>query len=87
MPNVDKLFASEERARLVEILSTKPKPFNLQIFANVGHGFAVGPLQTSMVDMQTDRTFQSRARLTDPYEKWAKEQSFKSFVDWIEFWL
>ncbi|RDW79350.1 hypothetical protein BP6252_03988 [Coleophoma cylindrospora] len=31
--------------------------------------------------------FASRARLTDPYEKWAKEQSFKSFVDWFDFWL
>ncbi|EYB24206.1 hypothetical protein FG05_35411 [Fusarium graminearum] len=41
----------------------------MQIFSNVGHGFA------------------SRARLTDPYEKWAKEQHFKSFVDWFDFWL
>lgn len=29
----------------------------------------------------------SRARLTDPYEKWAKEQSLKSIVDWLGFWL
>ncbi|PNP86512.1 hypothetical protein FNYG_00214 [Fusarium nygamai] len=31
--------------------------------------------------------FASRARLTDPYEKWAKEASFKSFVDWFDFWM
>ncbi|OJJ70149.1 hypothetical protein ASPBRDRAFT_129961, partial [Aspergillus brasiliensis CBS 101740] len=31
--------------------------------------------------------FASRGRLTDPYERWAKEQSFKSFVEWFDFWL
>ncbi|KAJ1334954.1 dienelactone hydrolase family protein [Microdochium nivale] len=31
--------------------------------------------------------FASRARLTDPYEKWAKEATFRSFVDWFDFWL
>ncbi|KAJ5743423.1 hypothetical protein N7533_010525 [Penicillium manginii] len=31
--------------------------------------------------------FASRAFLSDPYEKWAKEQSFKSFVQWFDFWL
>ncbi|RAQ59960.1 dienelactone hydrolase [Aspergillus flavus] len=31
--------------------------------------------------------FASRARLTDPYERWAKEQSFKGILDWFDFWL
>ncbi|GLA54140.1 hypothetical protein AnigIFM63604_011670 [Aspergillus niger] len=31
--------------------------------------------------------FASRAFLSDPYEKWAKEQSFQSFVQWFDFWL
>ncbi|OJZ84839.1 hypothetical protein ASPFODRAFT_62710 [Aspergillus luchuensis CBS 106.47] len=29
----------------------------------------------------------SRAFLSDPYEKWAKEQSFQSFIQWFDFWL
>jgi hypothetical protein len=37
--------------------------------------------------MCTDIATKSRARLTDPYEKWAKEASFKSFVDWFDFWM
>ncbi|KAJ5221413.1 uncharacterized protein N7469_010300 [Penicillium citrinum] len=69
VPAQDKLFEPIERSRTVEILTEGGKRFNIQIFANVGHGFA------------------SRARLTDPYEKWAKEQSFKGFVDWFDFWL
>ncbi|KAB5518015.1 dienelactone hydrolase [Coniochaeta sp. 2T2.1] len=31
--------------------------------------------------------FASRAFLSDPYEKWAKEQSFRSFVAWFDYWL
>ncbi|KAJ3537006.1 hypothetical protein NM208_g6484 [Fusarium decemcellulare] len=69
VPSTDKLFAPTERSRTVQILTEGAKRFNMQIFSDVGHGFA------------------SRARLTDPYEKWAKEQSFKSFVDWFDFWL
>ncbi|KAI9039898.1 dienelactone hydrolase [Aspergillus affinis] len=69
VPAEDKLFEPAERSRTVEILAEGSKLFNMQIFANVGHGFA------------------SRARLTDPYEKWAKEQSFKSFADWFDLWL
>ncbi|CZS75194.1 unnamed protein product [Fusarium graminearum] len=69
VPATDKLFEPEQRSRTVEILSQGSGRFNMQIFSNVGHGFA------------------SRARLTDPYEKWAKEQHFKSFVDWFDFWL
>lgn len=38
------------------------------------------------MDVLTTR-LKSRARLTNTYEKWAKEQSFKSFVDWFDFWL
>lgn len=69
VPNTDKLFEPKERSRTVEILTEGGKQFNMQIFANVGHGFA------------------SRANLTDPYERWAKEQHLKSFVDWFDFWL
>ncbi|KAL7911408.1 dienelactone hydrolase [Trichoderma velutinum] len=69
VPNTDKLFAPEERSRTVEILTQGGKRFNMQIFSDVGHGFA------------------SRARLTDPYEKWAKEQSFKGFIEWFDFWM
>ncbi|KXJ88812.1 dienelactone hydrolase [Microdochium bolleyi] len=69
VPSQDKLFEVAERNRTVEMLSGAGKHFNMQIFSDVGHGFA------------------SRTRLTDPYERWAKEQSFKSFVDWFDFWL
>ncbi|KAF5705074.1 dienelactone hydrolase [Fusarium mundagurra] len=31
--------------------------------------------------------FASRTRLTDPYEIWAKEQHFKGFIEWFDFWL
>ncbi|EFQ35745.1 dienelactone hydrolase [Colletotrichum graminicola] len=31
--------------------------------------------------------FASRTRLTDPYELWAKEQHFKGFIEWFDFWL
>ncbi|KIW12749.1 hypothetical protein PV08_07935 [Exophiala spinifera] len=31
--------------------------------------------------------FAARAFLEDPYERWAKEQSFRSFVDWFDHWL
>ncbi|CEL06045.1 hypothetical protein ASPCAL07156 [Aspergillus calidoustus] len=67
--NVDGLFMAEQRSRAVEILTQGKKQFNMQVFSDVGHGFA------------------SRAFLSDPYEKWAKEASFKSFVDWFDFWL
>jgi hypothetical protein len=30
---------------------------------------------------------QSRTRLTDPYEVWAKEQHFKGFIEWLDFWI
>ncbi|TXC09235.1 hypothetical protein FocTR4_00004556, partial [Fusarium oxysporum f. sp. cubense] len=69
VPSTDKLFEPAQRSRTIEILTENNKQFNMQVFANVGHGFA------------------SRARLTDPYEKWAKEASFKSFVDWFDFWM
>ncbi|CEI63571.1 unnamed protein product [Fusarium venenatum] len=69
VPAKDKLFEDEQRTRTVEILTQGSGRFNMQIFSNVGHGFA------------------SRGRLTDPYERWAKEQHFKSFVDWFDFWL
>ncbi|KAF5581242.1 dienelactone hydrolase [Fusarium pseudocircinatum] len=67
VPSTDKLFEPEQRSRTIEILTENNKQFNMQVFANVGHGFA------------------SRARLTDLYEKWAKEASFRSFVDWFDF--
>lgn len=41
MPSTDKLFMPEQRARATEILTNGGKSFNLQIFADVGHGFAV----------------------------------------------
>ncbi|KAH7028446.1 dienelactone hydrolase [Macrophomina phaseolina] len=69
VPNTDKLFAPEQRNRAVEIMTKGEKSFNMQIFSNVGHGFA------------------TRAHLSNPYERWAKEQSFKSFVEWFDFWL
>ncbi|CAD0111444.1 unnamed protein product, partial [Aureobasidium uvarum] len=31
--------------------------------------------------------FATRGNLSDPYERWAKEQCFKSFVDWLDHWL
>ncbi|KAI6370829.1 hypothetical protein MCOR25_004119 [Pyricularia grisea] len=67
--NVDKLFEPKERNRTIEILTEGGKHFNMQIFGNVGHGFA------------------TRLGATDPYERWAKEESFKSFVNWFDFWL
>ncbi|KAH8699323.1 dienelactone hydrolase [Phaeosphaeriaceae sp. PMI808] len=69
VPNTDALFAPKARRRTVDIMTSGEKPFNMQIFSNVGHGFA------------------TRANLSNPYERWAKEQSFKSFVEWFDFWL
>ncbi|KAL7946820.1 dienelactone hydrolase [Trichoderma barbatum] len=69
VPNTDKLFQPEQRARTIEILTSEKTRFNMQIFSDVGHGFA------------------SRAFLSDPYERWAKEQSFKGFVEWFDHWL
>lgn len=34
-----------------------------------------------------DHGFATQPLPSDPYERWAKEQSFKSFVDWFDFWL
>ncbi|KAK0388786.1 hypothetical protein NLU13_5029 [Sarocladium strictum] len=31
--------------------------------------------------------FASRTKLTDPYELWAKEQHFKAFIEWFDFWM
>lgn len=31
--------------------------------------------------------FASRTRLTDPYELWAKEQHYKGFIEWFDFWM
>ncbi|TIA47529.1 dienelactone hydrolase [Aureobasidium pullulans] len=31
--------------------------------------------------------FATRPDLSDPYQKWAKEQCFKGFVEWFDFWL
>ncbi|EHA46503.1 hypothetical protein MGG_12664 [Pyricularia oryzae 70-15] len=69
VPSIDELFEPKERSRAIEILSGGGKQFNMQIFANVGHGFATQP------------------NPSDPYESWAKKQSFRSFVDWFDFWL
>ncbi|KAJ2980782.1 hypothetical protein NQ176_g2436 [Zarea fungicola] len=69
VPSTDKLFSPAARSRVIEICKEKNQHFNMQIFSDVGHGFA------------------SRARLTDPYEKWAKEQHFKNFIDWLDFWI
>ncbi|KAI5270051.1 dienelactone hydrolase [Aureobasidium subglaciale] len=68
-PSVDSLFQPEQRSRTVDILTQNKKCFNMQIYAEVEHGFA------------------TRATLSDPYERWAKEQCFRNFVDWIDYWL
>ncbi|KAI4718767.1 dienelactone hydrolase [Aureobasidium sp. EXF-10727] len=68
-PSADSLFQPEQRARTVEILTQGVKHFNMQIYSNVGHGFA------------------TRGNLSDPYERWAKEECFKSFVGWLDYWL
>ncbi|THX83462.1 dienelactone hydrolase [Aureobasidium pullulans] len=31
--------------------------------------------------------FATRPDMSDPYQKWAKEQCFKGFVEWFDFWL
>nr|AMB48858.1 dienelactone hydrolase [Fusarium camptoceras] len=69
VPATDKLFSAESRTRTIEICTEKGQQFNMQIFSQVGHGFA------------------SRTRLTDPYELWAKEQHFKAFIEWFDFWM
>jgi hypothetical protein len=48
VPSTDKLFAPAERSRTVAILTEEHKQFNMQIFANVGHGFAVSFLSFSL---------------------------------------
>ena len=43
VPATDALFQPEQRSRTVELLTEGGKPFNMQIFSQVGHGFAVSP--------------------------------------------
>ncbi|TLS22465.1 uncharacterized protein PpBr36_09903, partial [Pyricularia pennisetigena] len=40
LPSTDELFEPKERSETIQILSEGGKQFNMQIFANVGHGFA-----------------------------------------------
>lgn len=40
-PSTDSLFMPGERARTVEVLTKGEKRFNMQIYSNVSHGFAV----------------------------------------------
>jgi dienelactone hydrolase len=41
VPNTDDLFVPEARTRAIEIMTQHKKLFNMQIFQNVDHGFAV----------------------------------------------
>ncbi len=68
-------------------MTDQKKRFNMQVFSDVGHGFAVSSSQQTCTQTHAKSYIQSRAFLSDPYEKWAKEQSFKSFIDWFDFWL
>jgi hypothetical protein len=45
VPSTDKLFQPAERNRTIEILTEGGKHFNMQVFSNVGHGFAVSSFQ------------------------------------------
>jgi len=51
----------EQRARTVEILTQREQSFNLQIFANVGHGFAVSAFSFRTIESYTDQ-YHSRER-------------------------
>ncbi|CAD0092405.1 unnamed protein product [Aureobasidium mustum] len=49
---------------------------------------AKGKAQFSMqVYSGVGHGFATRANLEDPHAKWAKEQCFKNFVDWFDYWL
>lgn len=91
VPSTDKLFSPEARARVVEICTEKNQRFNMQIYSHVGHGFAVSFQILFLLAIEptslTRVMLQSRARLSDPYEKWAKEAHFKGFIDWLDFWI
>ena len=43
---------AEERTRTTEILTDSEQRFNLQIFSNVGHGFAVSVVDTDVLRIE-----------------------------------
>jgi len=87
VPSTDSLFSPESRARVVEICTEKKQRFNMQIFSDVAHGFAVSSFQAQRAVYTKLTIMKARARLTDPYELWAKEQHFRIAVEWLDFWL
>ena len=54
VPSIDKLFSSESRARVIEICTEKRQRFNMQIFSDVGHGFAVSSFSSPMPHFTQD---------------------------------
>lgn len=48
VPSTDKLFSPESRARVIEICAQKKQRFNMQVFSDVAHGFAVSSVSNPM---------------------------------------
>lgn len=65
----DFTFTSEARVKGAQILREANKPYGLQVFSGLEHGFAL------------------RCDLSKPYERWAKEQSVKSIVEYFDLQL
>lgn len=63
-PNTDALFEPESRRKAIEIMTNKNKVFNMQIFQNVEHGFAV-----SLAHLAFSNIFSSclRSQLSNKY--------------------
>jgi dienelactone hydrolase len=65
----DFTFNTESRNKALDILIAAKKPYGLQVFSGVSHGFAL------------------RCDLSKPYERWCKEQSVRSIVDYFDVQL
>ena len=64
VPNTDALFEPESRRKTVEIMTNKNKVFNMQIFQNVEHGFAVSLAHLAFPNMFSSC---SRTQLSNKY--------------------
>ena len=65
----DFTFETAARNKAIDILRAAKKPYHLQLFSGVEHGFAL------------------RCDLSDPYARWAKEQSIRGISEYFDLQL
>ncbi|KAI4851626.1 dienelactone hydrolase [Aureobasidium sp. EXF-8845] len=64
-----------------ELFSPQQRARTEEILQQNGKGFSI------QVYSNVSHGFATRANLEEPYVNWAKEQCFKSFIEWFDFWL